>query len=461
VEPRSEQQRTACVSRRRRALYLQQPLSNTLHSATVSDDTPVPSHYTARTSEEPRGPTSPQGRLCSPSQPGCHRLTMSSKRKSLPTKVLDAYPDGGGHSGVSTDLLVAESGGCSPPPHVTSTAPGPDSDHSRPPSPYTAYHHDTEHKSMSPTTRWSDSEVTVSGSVSAGPGGSEAKRTRREGSTDSDSGPIPAVATTADLSPHGLHPFANPFFQARLQEARIQHEHQQRLMQEVQIKQEHAQQQQLQQQLQHQQQQQQAAQLQQQQQQQIQQQQHQQAAAAQQVAAAAAAATATQQLTQQQHQDTSGSAVQAQQQLQQHHQQQQNRNSMSPLSDLERSSLLTSAAKRSMDDVLKRLASKMSHSTIEDAERAKRESLKTANDIRTTTSSPPSSTPDKSIAGGGGGGSGGGGLGDSLASMTQLLGTDPDTLQSQEKRITEIISQLQTLRDSIRQQQPEQTHQDK
>lgn len=52
-------------------------------------------------------------------------------------------------------------------------------------------------------------------------------------------------------------------------------------------------------------------------------------------------------------------------------------------------------------------------------------------------------------------------MGDPLASMTQLLSADPEALHSQEKRITEIIAQLQKLRDSIRQQQPQEPQHEK
>ena len=58
-------------------------------------------------------------------------------------------------------------------------------------------------------------------------------------------------------------------------------------------------------------------------------------------------------------------------------------------------------------------------------------------------------------------GGGNANLADPLASMTQLLNTDPDELQSHDKRITEMISQLQKIRDFIRQPRPQETPLDK
>ncbi|ROT72487.1 hypothetical protein C7M84_009126 [Penaeus vannamei] len=128
------------------------------------------------------------------------------------------------------------------------------------------------------------------------------------------------------------------------------------------------------------------------------------------------------------------------------------RNSLSPLSEAERGGMLASAARKSMDDVLKRLTSKMSHSTIDDAERAKRERESSKPpEGRTAPPSPPSSTVPSGVPP----------LGDQLASMSQLLSADPEALQSQEKRITEIIAQLQKLRDSIRQHQPQEPQHEK
>ncbi|KAK8743744.1 hypothetical protein OTU49_001243, partial [Cherax quadricarinatus] len=103
-------------------------------------------------------------------------LTMSSKRKSLPTKVLDSYPD-------PSEMLMEEG-----PPLVSTTAA--DSDNSAGGSEYS--YGDEGTVGMSPPARWSDSEIQASG---------DAKRSRRESSADSD-----------DLAQH-LHPFANPFFQ--------------------------------------------------------------------------------------------------------------------------------------------------------------------------------------------------------------------------------------------------------
>lgn len=70
---------------------------------------------------------------------------------------------------------------------------------------------------------------------------------------------------------------------------------------------------------------------------------------------------------------------------------------------------------------------------------------------RTAPPSPPSSTVPSGVPP----------LGDQLASMSQLLSADPEALQSQEKRITEIIAQLQKLRDSIRQHQPQEPQHEK
>ncbi|MPC78070.1 hypothetical protein E2C01_072545 [Portunus trituberculatus] len=50
---------------------------------------------------------------------------------------------------------------------------------------------------------------------------------------------------------------------------------------------------------------------------------------------------------------------------------------------------------------------------------------------------------------------------DPLASMTQLLNTDPEELQNHEKRITEMINQLQKIRDFIRTPRPQETPLDK
>lgn len=50
---------------------------------------------------------------------------------------------------------------------------------------------------------------------------------------------------------------------------------------------------------------------------------------------------------------------------------------------------------------------------------------------------------------------------DPLASMTQLLNTDPEELQNHEKRITEMINQLQKIRDFIRSPRPQETPLDK
>nr|XP_027218284.1 ell-associated factor Eaf-like [Penaeus vannamei] len=280
-------------------------------------------------------------------------LTMSSKRKSLPTKVLDSYSD-------ASEMLVEDA-----PPLVSTTAG--DSDNSAGGSEFSYGGCDEGTVGMSPA-RWSDSEV-ASG---------DAKRSRRESSADSD-----------DLTQH-LHPFANPYFQARLQEARLRQEHD-RLLQEAAAARQHEQQQQL-------------------------------------------------------------HHLQQQQQQHSRQQQQQGRNSLSPLSEAERGGMLASAARKSMDDVLKRLTSKMSHSTIDDAERAKRERESSKPpEGRTAPPSPPSSTVPSGVPP----------LGDQLASMSQLLSADPEALQSQEKRITEIIAQLQKLRDSIRQHQPQEPQHEK
>ena len=48
-----------------------------------------------------------------------------------------------------------------------------------------------------------------------------------------------------------------------------------------------------------------------------------------------------------------------------------------------------------------------------------------------------------------------------LGSLSHLMGSEPEALRSQEKRISEIISQLQNLRDSIRSHQDSSPVQDK
>lgn len=223
---------------------------------------------------------------------------MSSKRKSLPTKVLDSFIDNG--------ELLADNEESTVHPLLNTPA---ESENSG--SPKYNYGISREEKTQLTTTpvttvaspvRWNDMDSNIESGINA------AKRTRIEGSTDS----------LDEFSPH-LHPFVNPFLQARMQ-----HEHA-RLLQEAAVRQEQQQKQHLHQQH-----------L---QQQQVQQQQQ-------------------QQIPQQQSQPQSFPP-------------QIGRNSLSPVSEMDRAGLL--ASKRSMDDVLKRLASKMSHSSIEDAERMRHE----------------------------------------------------------------------------------------
>ena len=160
---------------------------------------------------------------------------------------------------------------------------------------------DTLAATSSPASRWNEVDVTSSETSS--------KRCRREGSEMDESAQFP--------------PFANPFLQARLQEARLQQEHA-RLLQEAALRQEQLTQQHLQQQ---------------------------------------------QQLLHQKQQQNSASASPSQQQQQQ---QQQPASHGSIRSSPENETLSNYlATKKSMDDVLKRLTSKMSHNSIDEANRVR------------------------------------------------------------------------------------------
>ncbi|KAF2350385.1 hypothetical protein FHG87_018859 [Trinorchestia longiramus] len=120
--------------------------------------------------------------------------------------------------------------------------------------------------------------------------------------------------------------------------------------------------------------------------------------------------------------------------------------------------------RKSMDEVLRRLAAKMNCSALEDAHRGQRESngqspmdqnfggaggaLCGLSSLRPSLNGgdfctlPPTSVLPSSGVGGGE---------DPLNSLSHLITAEPDALRTQEKKISEIIGQLQKLLDSIRQ----------
>ena len=222
---------------------------------------------------------------------------MSSKRKSLPSKVLDSYTD---NSEMHVDAEETHPLLANPLDSEGSNTAAQDFNYTsvsvkeeRPPLMSTPV------TTVASPVRWNDTEANpLDNGINA------AKRTKREGSSES----------VEEFPPH-INPFVNPFLQARMQQEQA------RLIEAArQEQQKHHQQQQQEQQ---------------------QQQQH----------------------------------LQHQQLLQQHvaafPHHHFGRNSLSPSSEMERAGYF--AAKKSMDDVVKKLTSKMSHSTIEDAERLKNE----------------------------------------------------------------------------------------
>lgn len=131
---------------------------------------------------------------------------MSSKRKSLPSKVLESFGN------EANDMVVDSASDEANPPLLPLLATPDHSDSSVPGSDYSACGREENlPPTSSPAGRWGDADVTSSESLS--------KRCRRE---------------SEDLS--HFPSFTNPFLQARLQEARLQQE-QVRLLQEAAIRQ--------------------------------------------------------------------------------------------------------------------------------------------------------------------------------------------------------------------------------
>ena len=285
---------------------------------------------------------------------------MSSKRKSLPCKFLESYNSP--ETSLTNDIHI-DGGVPNGEPHALLATPA-ESDNSD----YSGSgRDDTLPPSLPSPIRWCDTGTNASSaneipSTNGTDDELSKKRSHREISKDvimqtapSNPSMTPPSSNISGISNNHhntngiplLPPFGNPFFQAQLHEARLQHE-QARFIQEAAIRQEQLQHQQQQQQQQHQQQQHQNYHQNQQQFQQLQQQQqlhHQQ---------------------QQQHYNHH---------LPHHQQLPQITPNLAALRNSQGSENVYQGCRKSMDDVLKRLTSKMTYSSIEDSERLKQERL--------------------------------------------------------------------------------------